>query len=438
MTSVPSPSTATPIQLKDTGIASYIEFPDDTFFMESLSQNSKFRPGVAYVPVQRFVNGVEESHIYEITPSEPNAKHVAGPIASPDGSTDVTVFGSCLDDNGILYLCAFNRNSIIALDLTRTNEADEGKKAVCHLEVPGLASPNDVALDNSTMDENTTTLYVVGGTLRNLCGLGFSNSAYGQVFKVELTPNDPPTVTTIVEDLNVLAGVEVLGNKVWIAQLYDIISQDKTDAASTKVEWDGTTKEDTVWMADNIDTYKSKDGQTLMLCPAYSTVSTFVAQNVMRRKTLFSSILFYYQISTSWMRGESIREALRDPEVSLSFSNTYISEGTAPAPVRLIFQSTRNDSNQAWHFEVDLEEARSKHAPRDICDREDKSKVLGQRHYFNEQVTHAAHLVTSSENGDGSTTKKGFVACVNFEQPRILLLEDSAFEAVMATSLNRL
>jgi hypothetical protein len=88
----------------------YIEFQDDVFFMESLAQSS-FRNGkVTYVPVQRYVKGVKESHIYSISLDSDRAKDVAGSVSAPDGSKDITIFGSALSDDGILYM--FNCNSI--------------------------------------------------------------------------------------------------------------------------------------------------------------------------------------------------------------------------------------------------------------------------------------------------------------------------------------
>jgi hypothetical protein len=71
--------------------------------------------------------------------------------------------------------------------------------------------------------------------------------------------------------------------------------------------------------------------------------------------------------------------------------NAYIKEGKDdPAPVLLIFLKPDNpDSN--FHFEVDLVDTRAKNEPWEIKDRE-TSKVLGKRHYFNEQVTHATHM----------------------------------------------
>jgi hypothetical protein len=412
MTSIPSPEGEV-IRLTDKELgAYYVEFPSDTFFLESLAQNTSFAENVAYIPVQRLVDGKEESHIYEIRPGMTQAKHLAGPIAAPDGSTDVTVFGSALDSKGVLYLCAFNRNSILGLDLTKLPEKPGLVK--CGTEIEGLASPNDVCID----PKNESILYVAGGSFRRFCCYTFSNSTFGRVSKVVLK-DGVGTISVQANGCKTLAGIEVVGSKLWIAQLFDMLQQDET-GGKTSVVWKGNDGKGDVWLADNIDTF---DGD-MILCPAYSTVPEGIVKNVLKRTVVGSLGLFYLQVSTACMRGESFREAILDPEVSLSFSNTYIKEGKDPAPVRLIFLKPDNpDSN--FHFEVDLVDTRAKNEPREIKDRE-TGKVLGKRHYFNEQVTHAAHM----KDADG----KGYVVCVNFEQPRILFLEDSLFRSNMTSS----
>jgi hypothetical protein len=411
-TTIPSPADGV-IRLTDKDLgASYVEFPEDTFFLESLAQNTAYAPGVAYVPAQRLINGKEESHLYEIRPGMTAAKHLAGPIAAPDGSTDVTIFGSALNSKGMLYLCAFNRNSIIGLDITKL--PDEPGPVKCSIEVEGLASPNDVGID----PKNESILYVAGGTFRRFCCCyEFANSVFGCIYKVVLDKSGSTGKTSVQsQGFKTLAGIEVVDNQIWTAQLFDIFHQNEKGGEVT-VAWKGNDGKGDVWMADNIDTFDND----MILCPAYSTVSEAAVNTVMKRTVLLSAALLYLQISTACMRGENFREAILDPEVSLKFSNTYIAKGVDPAPVRLIFTKP-NNPEQTFHFEVDLVGTRAKNAPRTIKDRDGK-KVLGQRHFFNEQVTHAAHM--KDANG------KGYIVCVNFEQPRILFLEDAKFSTAM-------
>ena len=225
--SVPSPAQqGSIVKITDEGIASYIEFPKDTIFMEALAQNASFNSGIAYVPVQRLVAGVKESHLYTIVPGMKEATHVAGPIAAPDGSTDVTIFGCHLTTAGILYLCAFNRNSILALDLTSLPVQAPPLKITCQLEIPHIASPNDVCVDPN--DESI--LYVAGGTVTRplLCCflLPFSNSAYGMVYKIKFSDTSGSASTSFhitkqAGGLKTLAGVEVIDGKIVLAQLFN-------------------------------------------------------------------------------------------------------------------------------------------------------------------------------------------------------------------------
>ena len=428
---VPSPATVPPVKLKDSDCDySFVEFPKDTIFLESVSTNSRFRSHVAYVPAQRMVDGkVEETHLYEISPGMKHAKHIAGPLQAPDGSTDVTIFGSALTSYGIWYLCAFNRNSILVVDLTKIDTTPQPIKALW--EVPDLPSPNDVCFD----PQDETTLYVVGGTFASvLCCYQFSNSARGVVYKVNVKDLDASFVSIQASGLGTLAGVEVVGSTLWLAQLYDVLTQDKTKTGTSKtpqVAWKGNDAQEQVWLADNIDV----TDEGILLCPAYSTASEKVVSAIMKRGFLVSLVLFYYQISTACMRNESFSEAIRDPEVSLSFSNTYVKDGVAPAPLRLIlFKPVDDDNNNnqnkkkatttttttTAHFEVDLVDIRTKNANTIVKDPK-TGKVLGERYYFNEQVTHTGHL----RDADG----QGYLVCVNFECPRILFLKEEPFLA---------
>lgn len=144
-----SPATTGVHKLKDTGIAHYVEFPSDTFFMESLAQNPNYKKGVAFVPAQRLVDGNEEVHIYTITAKSTKAEHFMGPIVV-DGTTKISAFGSALSSDGILWLCAFNRNSVIGI------RCDTPENSAAFVEIPGMPSPNDLCIDN----EDESILYV--------------------------------------------------------------------------------------------------------------------------------------------------------------------------------------------------------------------------------------------------------------------------------------
>ena len=403
-------------RITDEGIGSYIEFPPDTIFLESMAGNETFAPGVGYIVAQRKTgpDGQPESWVYEIRPGMEEAKELFGPLATEGEGTETTIFGSALTSDGILYLCCFNRNSLITYDLN--NPPEPGLPALCNLEIPDLPSPNDMCFD----PKDEKILYVCGGTFRNFIGATFTNSAYGQVFKVTVTQdNTGAEVETIKKDLDTLAGIEVIGNDVWVAELFDVFSLDQTKGHEKTIRWKGNDGCGAVWLADNIDTFDLGEDEKLILSPAYSTVPESTVDNIMQRNCAMSMVLFGYQVLTAVSKGEDIREALEDPEVSLGFSNTFIKEDDVdPAPIRILMM--KPDGSKCYHFEVDLVQTRADHDP---WEPEPEEKPGQMRYFFNEQVTHSSHL--KSEDG-------GYIVCVNFEEPRVLLLKDDKFKECIA------
>lgn len=424
---VPSPGTDPNIvKLTDEGIASYIEFPPDTIFLESVAHNVGFKKGVAYVPAQRRIRGQgkdehPQTFIYEIQPGQTHAKELFGPLVGPDGSTAITIFGSALTSEGRLHLACFNRNSILDYDL-KHHLPVKGKPAPCLFEVQNVPSPNDVCVD----PEQENILYVAGGTFSKLCCgscYTFTNAARAQVFKIEYNALRTDTsVTSIKDGLDALGGVEKVGNQLWTAQLYDVFTLDTVTAPKydKRVRWRGNDGQGNVWLADNIDLFEPRgsdksDGKWI-LCPAYTTAPKGMVNFIYKKNHVSSLAFFGGQIATAFMKGESIREALLDPEVSLSISNTFIKEGETPPPIRLFLMSP--DGKQCVHFEIDLRETRANNEAYEPDPVNNPGKL---RHFFNEQVTHCSHLIAK----DGS---QGYMVCVSFEQPRILLLKDDPFQ----------
>jgi len=211
-----------------------------------------------------------------------------------------------------------------------------------------------------------------------------------------------------------------VGGQLWLAQLYNFLHQRKaTDGAPQTVAWQSNDGKGNVWLADNIDVMDKDD---IVFCPAYTTISEAQVVMVMQRGFVLSTMGFWAQIATAVMRGENVRKALLDPEVSLSFSNTYIKKGVPPAPVRLLL--LKDGGAKVAHFEIDLQETREKNPNSIITDRhKNNGHALVERCFFNEQVTHTAHL--------RGTDGQGCLACVSFECPRILLLKEEAFLKVI-------
>lgn len=456
---VPSPKLCGTTQLTDEGIASYIELPEDTFYMEALAQNALFDSINAYVPAQRYVksNGREETHIYSIRPGITDAEHLLGPIGALDDqgrlTTDITPFGVTLSSTGILYVAAWNRNSVLAYDLSQPLSTTTPVPPL--FEIQGLATPNDIALDPN----NDSILYVAGGTFlggnkncqhesnsnkRRKC-IQYSNPTCGKIFRVDVNQVQSTDYDIEIFSTNhlTLAGIEIVNNVVWAAQLYDIFVQNvnKQQLYAAEVVWKGREDSavvaalDNVWLADNVDVYDD----TFVVIPAFSVAPTWSVELGASNPIMATLANLFLQISTSFQNeDETILEGLKDPFVDLSFSNTYIQDGVPPAPIRLIFMNTIDDTISAtatperskeeavcegvFHLEIDLVETRANNPPREVMDPE-TGEVLGMRHYFNEQVTHAAHLTSS--NGEG------FLALVNFEQPRVLLLQENAFRPTL-------
>lgn len=487
----------------------YIQLPEDTVFLESIAHNDTFAPRRAFIAVQRCVSvpndqtekrgsvkggeydeegqyevpdnateytfadtmRVKETHIYEIRVGQRRAKHICGPLLAPDGSRDMSIFGSTLSNTGFMYMCAFDRNSILGLNLCKVvaeKEEEEGtsqstgynpaetltrddwdeedfpeqndidekgievplemtlkpveprRPVTCDIEITGVSSPNDVAIDPN----HENVLYVAGGTMQRLFCVPFSNAAEGVLYKITLPNkiNRKASVTVYGSGMHTLAGIEVAQDgELWVAELFDIFRQEKPSKRA--IAWKGDDGDGTVWMADNVDTFD----ETMLLCPAYSTTSEVVINSILKNAALSSFFLVIVHLFSAILQRESVRKALRDPEVSLSFSNTYIKEGEDPKPVRLIFlqpkSSDENSQVKAYHFEIDLQETRANHAPWDVVDLE-TGQLKGRRNYFNDQVTHAAQLKAD----DGGS----YIVCLNFEEPRLLVLQDKIFRKIMA------
>jgi hypothetical protein len=391
-------------ELTDEGIAKYVEFPQDTVFLESVASYN----GKLYAPAQRLIgpDKAPQTFLYEVAPGMKTAKEIMGPL-EVEGSTSITIFGSGVTSAGKMILCCFNRNSLLIYDMNQLPPT--GSPAPCLQEIPDLPSPNDMCIDPN----HENILYVVGGTFRNImCGT-FTNSAYGQVFKVDLSNNQ---VTTVAKDLDTLAGVEVVGRKVWIAQLYNVLTLDITKDYQQQIVWQGNDGNGQVWLADNIDTMKDYEGKgnDKVICPAYSMSPESTVNSILSRNARMSLVLFGFQIMTMCTRGESFREAILDPEVNLTLSNTFIQEGDVPKPIRFFVA----DGKKYTHFAVDLKETRAKHAPWE-------PEPGKKRHYFNEQVTHMSHMKDRAN--------QGYFVCVNFEQPRILFLKDNKFKKCLVS-----
>ena len=175
----------------------------------------------------------------------------------------------------------------------------EGMPVPCLLEIPCLPSSKDVCIDPS----NESTLYIAGSTSKHMLGImHFPNSTYGQVFHVDMSlDNKKADVVSVKMGLDVLAGIEVVNDKIWVVELYHIFTLHK-ETKKLVLQWKGNDGKGMVWMADHVIVFD----EDKILCPVFLTASEFKINQIAKCNCLTSGILLYYQLATAWMCGECI------------------------------------------------------------------------------------------------------------------------------------
>lgn len=370
---ITSPGSGKVLQLNHETIDyDYVKFPDDVTFIGSIAHNSKL-DGKAFVPVLRDINGKKETHLYGFHTTGLTAQHLAGPIKAPDGSKDVTIFGSHVDKKGMLYLCCWNRNSILVLDTKQV--VGKADAVFCEAEYEDILKPKDVTTD----PRNEKILYVAGSTSRN--------TPSGIVYKIELDQAGGSEYETSIQadGFSTLSGIKVVNKEIWLCQMYDIVAQDtKRSALPAVQQWKGNDGKGNVWLANCINAFDTK----YALCPAYKVVPEDIVDS-MRSPTSGSGL------------GSIFCCCKKD--VSKALSLTHNDESEEGGPVRLMFIDTQNVSKSV-HMEIFLAE------------RDEKFSSNG--------ITHVQHVVDAKK-------RKGVIACINFEQPRILVMKDKAFHDII-------
>ena len=427
-----SPRDEEVVRLTDKEVeCTFLEFPQDTFFMEAMAINEGYKQGlVGVVPVLRNVNGKKEGHIYEISAPLNNEtdneggsskhdqpKHLCGPVKTMDGDAANTLFGCALTSKGILYICVWNKNLVIRLDLN-SNSAEEACCAT--MEIP-VACPNDVSIDPNNED----ILYTAGGQ-EGRFGI-VNNASYGRVTKVVVDPvNNTFQKSIVKEGLTTLAGIEVIGDTIIVAALQDLMFIGKNPPHVTTKVWDGDDGKGNCWLADNVCVFNNNQEQKpYWLCPAYNSVSTSLT-SLMKLRNIMCCLGCVGQVASAVLyEGKrdlgGIVKAMSDPEVDVSLNWTYVDESKPPAPIRfMIGECSSTDTDvDGKHFEIDLVETRKACPPWMVNDAKSGS-LLGMRYHFCEQVTHMSQM----KNKDGM----GFITCINFQQPRIMFMKDTVFQ----------
>lgn len=172
-------------------------------FAESFCYNKIFNKKynneqeIIYIPVQDIYN---TTHIISVNPHTNKVDHIVF-------IDDVTIYGSKLSDNGIMYLCAYDLNKIIVLDIVN-------KMIVRTYNVP---CPNDLCIRDDY-------IYVCAGTTQTDFFFNkINNPTIGQVVKIDTKTGKQ---TVILSNLNTLAGINSINNILFISQLYNVIIYD--------------------------------------------------------------------------------------------------------------------------------------------------------------------------------------------------------------------
>jgi len=372
--SITSPGSGKILQLHTDDVDyGYVKFPNDVKFIGSIAHNTKFGSGKAFVPVLREIKGEKETHIYGFHPTSLQAQHIAGPIKAPDGSSDVTVFGSHVDKQGMLYLCCWNRNSILVANMNKVK--GKAETLFCEVEYEEIMKPKDVTTD----PRNEKILYVAGSR----------DTSTGMVYKIVLDqPGGTDYQKSVQADgFSTLAGIKVVNKEIWLCQMYDIVSQDTKKRQSPAVQqWKGNDGKGNVWLANCINAFDTK----YALCPAYKVLPEDVVDSVMKSSTSGSGLASIFCCCKK--------------DASKALSLTHNEENEEGGPIRLMFIDTLNVSKSV-HMEIFLSEKNDKFSSKS-------------------GITHVQHVVDSKKG-------KGVVACINFEEPRILVMKDTAFRDII-------
>mmetsp|Transcript_19463 Transcript_19463/g.73525 ORF Transcript_19463/g.73525 Transcript_19463/m.73525 type:complete len:411 (-) Transcript_19463:448-1680(-) len=392
----PSPKSASQVHRLNDKIASYINLPDETKFVESCAYNARYDMDHIYIPLQlKKKAGTRtegELHIYRAQVGDAGdiqADPFIGPVRlTSSTSSSLTPFGTALTDDGKLWICIYNKNLVIEVDL-------ETHKVLNEVSV---YAPNDVCVSGEGDDK---VVYVAGGSQWKLSGCcEVTDPTRGKLYTIRRGE-----LPEFQDGFPTLAGVEESGDALFVSLLHEVQRVSPgTDARETvtgETVWQGDDKCCKVWLADNIQRF----GENAVIIPAYRTVSKGFTCMCLQCGLIGAIGNCFLQCGTCLCHCERCREAFRDPEVSLKYSIRDTAE-----PLRILILEEKWGSYQAHHFEVHLTNARSRGAA---------GKQKKRKYYFDANVTNIMHV-------------NGMLVCVNFQQPRILLLPDGPFREALS------
>ena len=196
----------------------------DFYFVESCASNTQFdilrNDGMSnvYLAVQNKDLKVSIRSI-DVNDESVIADTVVMDVKLLDGTDKVTVFGSDLSDDGILWLAVFNQNKVIGLDLS---------KKELRYQFDNIPCPNDLCLST----EHPHIIYVAAGEALNIDLPDYLSSkkgsyeelavapVFGQIF--EINTKDGIVKNTNTSGLGTLSGIGELNHTIVVSELYDI------------------------------------------------------------------------------------------------------------------------------------------------------------------------------------------------------------------------
>jgi len=368
--------------------ARFIDLVDDAaagfHFVESCCFNKKFDPHHVYVPVQ---HTDLSCHIYKVDFKNGTKAEWVLQVVKNDGETELSPFGTALSDDGVLWLCCFNENMLVALDL-------KGMVLLAEVKCP---APNDVCLSRDGK-------YVYAG-----CGSWLGKipvaAGKGTIWRAETRP--PYSITKVANNCQgTMAGVAEENGQVYCAHLQRMTVYGKPGPSTAKAKvqgarqiWtgycshsDASEKVGKYYLADNLSWWDDET-RDVLFTPCYRYLAGGIGALLDRYAKLSAIGWGAARALTMFnrLREEGIDAVARvnddglSPEVDLSFSKGDVFEH---AHLSLMNVRTRATANYVF-----------------------KLNAAVQGHDYDGHITHVEHV------GDG------LIVCVNFLMRKLLIID---------------
>ena len=364
----------------------YAPLSEDFYFVESCCKNEGYDDKCVFIPVQ---HKDFTCHIYKLDVTViGSVPERLMQVIKPDGEVEISPFGSALSKDGVMWICAFNENKLLAVDMKE-------KAVVATIKCP---APNDVDLSD---DEKW--VYAACGSRMGKVRVA---AGRGNVFRVTSevgTPKKPKLARAAMYMQRcdgTMAGIAERNSKIFCAHLQRMTEYHPkahvpgTPAITTRKRfWDGYGDPvDKYFLCDNLTWWSHSQ----LLTPCYRTVPGHIGYLLDQVPSIACVGWACARVATTFRRlhEEGLEEVLKvnddgiSPEVDLSFS--------------------MGDEFKDVHFSVHNIETGATHNYRMECD--------GVK--FDGHVTHADRFANN-------------VVLINFQKNRIGVVPETAFEAPM-------